>query len=86
MLKTHTEVMSNNNLEGYPKPCCLGMEVSSSSKRRPHMTLLESEDHPEVPRDPLVEAKLSTELMGVVGLHMERSTTTNGKKAVSKGH
>jgi len=50
------------------------------------MTLLESEDHPEVPGSPLTEAKLSTEPMGAVGLIMKRITMTDGKKAVLKGH
>jgi len=38
------------------------------------------------PRDSLAEAKLSIEPMGPVRLHMEKNTTTNGKKANSKGH
>ena len=38
------------------------------------------------PGDLLPEPELLTELLGVVGLHMERCTLTKEKKAVSKGH
>jgi len=38
------------------------------------------------PGDLLPEPELLTELLGVVGLHMERCTTIDRKKAIPKAH
>ena len=46
----HTGVVSNNDWERCPKPCCLRKGASSSSKGRHHITLLVSEDPWEIPQ------------------------------------
>ena len=50
------------------------------------MIPLGSQDLEKQLEDPLAKLKLPTEPMRAVGLNIERCTTANRKKAISKGH